>query len=186
MKQISLLLRIKPKKKSRLRRSKTNSTLNPKLDLSWLKLCLVTTHKRLATRMIMNRLLRVRRCSGWQLRLGSMENWRNPRLRVACLQWFSVLVRDLPAAGGNFWRYTYLFEENVYHFRRPNRSYHEEKRCERVGKRCIFSGAPDGAIKSFNPLVCGHFSPRSGEIFLGVFFNWIVIFIWFFITWENL
>ena len=136
--------------------SKTNSTLNPKLDLSWLKLCLVTTHKRLATHMIMNRLLRVRRCSGWQLGPGSMENWRNPRLRDACLQWFSVLVRDLPAAGGNFWRYTYLFEENVYHFRRPNRSYHEEKRCERVGKRCIFSGAPDGAIKSFKGLLPGY------------------------------
>ena len=45
----------------------------------------------------------------------------------------------------------------------------KKKRCERVEKRCIFSGAPDGAIKSFNPLVCGYFSPRSGEFFLGVF-----------------
>ena len=37
-------------------------------------------------------------------------------------------------------------------------------------KGAFFSGAPDGAIKSFNPLVCGNFSPRSGENFLGVFF----------------
>ena len=37
-------------------------------------------------------------------------------------------------------------------------------------KGAFFSWAPDGAIKSFNPLVCCYFSPRSGENFLGVFF----------------
>ena len=99
----------KTQKKSRLRRSKTNPTLNPKLDLSWLKLCFVTTHKRLATRgksgggygLTGNKEIEV---WGNKLRFMLLFSLCPARVCPRAPAEKDITVDYLPAAGGNFLR----------------------------------------------------------------------------------